>query len=179
MPNLSLSFFKLMIKEEADTFRKRLYNARDFIFGQNHKPLMLNEKVMQEFSLSAGSENRKPNSHLSLLSMVDAWYHLGINPYDNLICQTPPFRLRLGIAEYLFKNEDLLEESIETALFDKTIRGDDLEFHSAVREWSSIIGYGDMEGYKQHFEQVKTFFAGRLEHGRDQSAELIRKLEIE
>ena len=171
--------FKLMIKEEADTFRKRLYNAKDFIFGQNHKPLMLDEKVMQEFSLSAGSENRKPNSHLSLLSMVDAWYHLGINPYDNLICQTPPFRLRLGIAEYLFKNEDLLEESIETALFDKTIRGDDLEFHSAVREWSSIIGYGDMEGYKQHFEQVKTFFAGRLEHGRDQSAELIRKLEIE
>ena len=171
--------FKLMIKEEADTFRKRLYKARDFIFGQNHKPLMLDEKVMQEFSLSAGSENRKPNSHLSLLSMVDAWYHLGINPYDNLICQTPPFRLRLGIAEYLFKNEDLLEESIETALFDKTIRGDDLEFHSAVREWSSIIGYGDMEGYKQHFEQVKTFFAGRLEHGRTQSAEMIRKLEIE
>uniref|UniRef100_UPI003784316E prephenate dehydrogenase/arogenate dehydrogenase family protein n=1 Tax=Daejeonella sp. TaxID=2805397 RepID=UPI003784316E len=171
--------FKLMIKEEADTFRKRLYKARDFIFGQDHKPLMLDEKVMQEFSLSAGAENRKPNSHLSLLSMVDAWSHLGINPYDNLICQTPPFRLRLGIAEYLFKNEDLLEESIETALFDKTIRGDDLEFHSAVREWSSIIGYGDMKGYKEHFEQVKTFFAGRLEHGRAQSAELIKKLEIE
>jgi prephenate dehydrogenase (NADP+) len=171
--------FKLMIKEEADTFRKRLYKARDFIFRQDHKPLMLDEKVMQEFSLSAGAENRKPNSHLSLLSMVDAWHHLGINPYDNLICQTPPFRLRLGIAEYLFKNEDLLEESIETALFDKTIRGDDLEFHSAVREWSSIIGYGDMKGYKEHFEQVKTFFAGRLEQGRAQSAELIKKLEIE
>ncbi|WP_246230160.1 hypothetical protein [Mucilaginibacter humi] len=44
--------------------------------------------------------------------MVDAWYHLGVNPYDNLICQTPPFRLRLGIAEYLFKDEELLEESI-------------------------------------------------------------------
>lgn len=171
--------FKLMIKEEADIFRKRLYKARDFIFGQNHKPLMLDEKVMQEFSLSADSGNRKPNSHLSLLSMVDAWHHLGINPYDNLICQTPPFRLRLGIAEYLFKNEELLEESIETALFDKTIRGDDLEFHSAVREWSSIIGYGDMKGYKEHFEQVKTFFASRLEQGRTQSAELIRKLEIE
>lgn len=171
--------FKLMIKEEESAFRKRLYQARDFIFGQDHKPLMLDEKVMQEFSLSAGSESRKPNSHLSLLSMVDAWYHLGINPYDNLICQTPPFRLRLGIAEYLFKNEDLLEESINAALFDKTIRGDDLEFHSAVREWSSIIGYGDMEGYKQHFEEVKTFFAGRLDQGRAQSAEMIRKLDLD
>jgi prephenate dehydrogenase (NADP+) len=171
--------FKLMIKEDEAAFRKRLYQARDFIFGQDHKPVMLDEKVMQEFSLSAGSESRKPNSHLSLLSMVDAWYHLGINPYDNLICQTPPFRLRLGIAEYLFKNEELLEESINTALFDKTIRGDDLEFHSAVREWSSLIIYGDMEGYKQHFDQVKTFFAGRLDQGRAQSAELIRKLEME
>ena len=59
---------------------------------------------------------------------------------DNLFCYALPFRLRLGIAEYLFKNEELLEESIVTALYDKTIRGDDLEFHSAVREWSSIIG---------------------------------------
>lgn len=171
--------FKLMIKEEEATFRKRLYQARDFIFGQDHKPLMLDEKIMQEFSLSAGSESRKPNSHLSLLSMVDAWHHLGINPYDNLICQTPPFKLRLGIAEYLFKNEDLLEESINAALYDKTIRGDDLEFHSAVREWSSIIGYGDMDGYKQHFEDVKTFFAERLDQGRAQSAEMIRKLDLE
>lgn len=171
--------FKLMIREEENEFRKRLYTAKDFIFGKNHKPVMLDEAVMQEFSLSAGSESRKPNSHLSLLSMVDAWYHLGVNPYDNLICQTPPFRLRLGIAEYLFNNEDLLEESINAAVYDKTIRGDDLEFHSAVREWSSIIGYGDMEGYKQHFEQVKSFFSERLDQGRKQSAELIRKLQME
>jgi prephenate dehydrogenase (NADP+) len=79
----------------------------------------------------------------------------------------------------LFKNEELLEESIVTALYDKTIRGDDLEFHSAVREWSSIIGYGDMEGYKKHFNDVKVFFEGRLEEGNKQSAELIRRLMME
>ncbi|HVW95249.1 MAG TPA: prephenate dehydrogenase [Mucilaginibacter sp.] len=168
--------FKLMIKEEAATFRERLYRARDFVFHESRKPIMLNDAVMKEFSLSDNSHNRKPNSHLSILSMVDAWYHLGVNPYDNLICQTPPFRLRLGIAEYLFKNEELLEESIETALYDKTIRGDDLEFHSAVREWSSIIGYGDMQGYKKHFNDVQAFFDGRLEEGNKQSAELIRRL---
>ena len=82
----------------------------------------------------------------------------------------------MGIAEYLFKNEELLEESIEAALYDKTIRGDDLEFHSAVREWSSIIIYGDMKGYKEHFNQVKNFFGDRLEQGKQQSAELIRRL---
>lgn len=171
--------FKLMIREEAKNFRERLYRARDFVFHESRKPIMLNDLVMKEFSLSQKPEQQKPNSHLSILSMVDAWYHLGVNPYDNLICQTPPFRLRLGIAEYLFKNEELLEESIETALYDKTIRGDDLEFHSAVREWSSIIGYGDMEGYKKHFNEVQAFFDGRLEEGKKQSAELIRRLMME
>jgi prephenate dehydrogenase (NADP+) len=168
-----------MIKEEEAEFRARLYRARDFVFHESRKPIMLNDKVMKEFSLSQNHEMQKPNSHLSILSMVDAWYHLGVNPYDNLIGQTPPFRLRLGIAEYLFKNEELLEESIETALYDKTIRGDDLEFHSAVREWSAIIGYGDMEGYKKHFNDVQAFFKDRLEEGKKQSAELIRRLMAE
>jgi prephenate dehydrogenase (NADP+) len=171
--------FKLMIKEEAEAFRQRLYRARDFVFHESRKPIMLNDSVMKEFSLGQKPELQKPNSHLSILSMVDAWYHLGVNPYDNLIGQTPPFRLRLGIAEYLFKNDELLEESIETALYDKTIRGDDLEFHSAVREWSAIIGYGDMEGYKKHFNDVQAFFDGRLEEGNRQSAELIRRLMAE
>ena len=139
----------------------------------------MSDKVMKEFSLSQNHELQKPNSHLSILSMVDAWYHLGVNPYDNLVAQTPPFRLRLGIAEYLFKNEELLEESIQAALYDKTIRGDDLEFHSAVREWSSIIGYGDMEGYKKHFNDVQAFFKDRLTEGNKQSAELIRRLMTE
>lgn len=171
--------FKLMIKEEEKEFRERLYKARDFVFHESRVPLMLDDKIMKEFSLSGQPGNRKPNSHLSLLSMVDAWHHLGVNPYDNLICQTPPFRLRLGIAEYLFKNEELLEESIQTALYDKSIRNDDLEFHSAVREWSSIIFYGDLQGYKQHFDQVKNFFGDRLVQGREQSVELIRRLQIE
>ena len=171
--------FKLMIQEEEQAFRERLYRARDFVFHESRKPIMLSDKVMKEFSLSQNHETQKPNSHLSILSMVDAWYHLGVNPYDNLIGQTPPFRLRLGIAEYLFKNDELLEESIQAALYDKTIRGDDLEFHSAVREWSSIIGYGDMEGYKKHFNQVQNFFNDRLEEGKKQSGELIRRLMME
>lgn len=108
--------------------------------------------------------------------MVCAWHAMGVNPYENLICQTPPFRLRLGIAEYLFKDEELLEETIQAALFDKSIRKDDLEFHTAVHEWASIIGYGDMKGYKAHFEAAKSFFEGRLEKARVLSTEMISKL---
>jgi prephenate dehydrogenase (NADP+) len=39
----------------------------------------------------------------------------------------------VGIAEYLFRNEELLEESIKAALFDKEIRADDIEFVKGVQ----------------------------------------------
>jgi len=168
--------FKMMITENENDFRERIMKAKKFLFPDTKQFLLLDNQVMQEFSLSGSGIPRTPNSHLSLLSMADAWFQLGINPYDNLICQTPPFRLRLGIVEYLFRNEELLEESINAAIYNKQIRTDDLEFHSAVREWSSIIGYGDMNGYKHHFNDAKLFFEDRLEHGRLQSSELISRL---
>ena len=168
--------FKLMICENEKELRKRIYKARDFLFKDSTKLLLLNDQVMKEFSLSPTIHQLKPNSHLSILSMVYAWYKMKINPYANLICQTPPFKLRLGIAEYLFKNEEMLEESIKAALYDKSIRADDLEFHTAVHEWASLIEYGDMAGYKEHFEAAKNFFDDRLENGLKQSSELIKKL---
>lgn len=168
--------FKLMIMEEELTFRQRIKEVKNFLFPDDKQFLLLDNAVMKEFSLSGSGAPHSPNSHLSLLSMADAWCHLKINPYDNLICQTPPFRLRLGIVEYLFRNEELLEESITAAIYNKQIRADDLEFHSAVREWSSIIGYGDINGYKQHFDDAKFFFNDRLDQGRQQSAELISRL---
>ncbi|SOD18413.1 prephenate dehydrogenase [Pedobacter xixiisoli] len=168
--------FALMIAENEKAFRAKIDGAKDFVFSNDDKPLLLNSEVMDAFSMADKAHNRKPNSHLSILSMVCAWHAMGVNPYDNLICQTPPFRLRLGIAEYLFKNEELLEETIQAALFDKSIRKDDLEFHTAVHEWASIIGYGDMKGYKAHFEAAKSFFDGRLEKARTLSTEMISKL---
>jgi hypothetical protein len=47
------------------------------------------------------------------------------------ICQL--FRLWLGIAEYLYRNEELLNESIENAITDNTHVADDLEFTFAAR----------------------------------------------
>ncbi|WAC42623.1 prephenate dehydrogenase [Pedobacter sp. SL55] len=168
--------FALMISENEAAFRSKIQAAKNFVFSNESRPLLLNQEVMEAFSLADQTQNRKPNSHLSIISMVCAWHKMDVNPYDNLICQTPPFRLRLGIAEYLFKDEDLLEETIQAALFDKTIRKDDLEFHTAVHEWASIIGYGDMKGYKAHFEAAKSFFEGRLEKARKLSTEMIAKL---
>lgn len=168
--------FALMIAEEETAFRNKIQAAKNFVFSNDNRPLLLNSDVMDAFSMADKSHDRKPNSHLSIISMVCAWHSMGVNPYDHLICQTPPFRLRLGIAEYLFKNEVLLEETIQAALYDKNIRKDDLEFHTAVHEWASIIGYGDMKGYKAHFEAAKTFFGERLLPARELSSEMIKLL---
>lgn len=168
--------FALMIQEDEQQFRERISRARESIIGGDNSHILLDDRVMGEFSLGIPSEQRTPNSHLSLLSMADAWHQAGINPYDNMICQTPPFRLRLGIVEYLFRSPELLEETIHTALYDKRIRRDDLEFHTAVREWSTTIGNGDVAGYHRQFEDTKKFFADRIPEGMRKSGELIRRL---
>jgi prephenate dehydrogenase (NADP+) len=169
--------FKMMIQEDESNFRRRLADAADYVFSDKGRQILLDDELMGEFGLGIISqEKRKPNSHLSLLAMVDAWHQMKVNPYDNLICQTPPFRLRLGIVEYLFRNKVMLEESINAALFDKGIRGDDLEFHSAVREWSSLIENSDMPGYKNQFEQAQKFFMDKIPEGKKKSEELIRRL---
>lgn len=168
--------FSLMIQEDEQGFRERVIKGGTAIFNDVNSPILLDDKVMGEFSLGMSSEQRTPNSNLSLLSMVDSWDQVGINPYDNMICQTPVYRLRLGIAEYLFRHSDLLEESIETALYNKDIRRDDLEFHTAVREWATIIENRDSRAYHRHFEDTRTFFADRIPEGMKRSGELIQKL---
>lgn len=168
--------FGLMIQEDEQPFRERIDRSRERIVGDSNSHILLDDRIMGDFSFGVTSEQRTPNSHLSLLSMADAWYQAGVNPYDNMICQTPPFRLRLGIVEYLFRNPKLLEETIQTALYNKKIRRDDLEFHTAVREWSTIIGNGDAAGYHRQFKDTREFFADRIPDGMRKSGELIRKL---
>lgn len=172
--------FGLMIqgRKGAREYRQRINKAKAAIFNDNNSLILLDDKVMGEFSLGIPSEQGTPNSHLSLLSMVDAWYQAGINPYDNMICQTPVFRLRLGIVEYLFRHPELLEESIRAALYNTKIRRDDLEFHTAVREWNTLIQNHDVAGYHRKFEDfsLRSKFAGRIPEGMKRSGELISRL---
>jgi len=168
--------FKLMIQEQDQEFIARLERAGERVFGKQDHPILLDDQVMGEYGLNLPSYQRKPNSHLSLLAMVDAWAELDIDPYAHLIGPTPLYKLRLGVAEYLFREKTLLKESLHTALYDKSIRGDDLEFHSAVREWASTVDRGSLQGYKEQFEETQSFFGDRLEEGCSKSDELIRKL---
>ncbi|KAF8065365.1 prephenate dehydrogenase [Lyophyllum atratum] len=189
-------------KEEAE-FRKRVEWGREVVFGDSttgkrgRKPILLSQEVLDRFSLgkmppppqdsvplspAAASSNAppskyRPNSHLSLLAMVDCWAHLGIKPYEHLaLAATPIFRLFLGVAEHLFLSPSLLGSAIQSALYDTWHRSDDLEFVVAARGWSQCVSFGSFDLYRRRFEETRSFFEGRFEEAGKLGSEMIKAI---
>ena len=83
--------FKLMLSKNRSELEKRVKAAGEAVFGRTGEgeDLLLRDDVLDRFSLSKVPEERTPNSHLTLLAMVDCWSKLGIVPYDHMICSTP------------------------------------------------------------------------------------------
>ncbi|KAF3274878.1 prephenate dehydrogenase (NADP(+)), variant 2 [Orbilia oligospora] len=172
--------FKLMISHKKQEFSDRIIAGGTAVFGRHRgSPLLLRDDILDQYSLSSTQipkSERRLNSHLSLLAMVDCWWKLGIVPYDHMICETPLFRLWLGVVEYVYRDRRLLEECIETAMEDDTFRMDDIEFTFAARGWSDAVGFGDFEGYRKRFEKVQTYFAPRVAEATRLGNEMIAKI---
>lgn len=102
--------YKMMLSGQTEQFSERIYAARDAVFGadagtkkQNKKQsgsgdndeeeeeeeLLLEDELLDKFSLGDKPQQRVKNNHLSLLAIVDCWWKLGIVPYDHMICSTP------------------------------------------------------------------------------------------
>jgi prephenate dehydrogenase (NADP+) len=82
--------FKLMLAGQKEELRDRIHTARKAVFGDDRqRELLLEDKMLDRFSLGEIPEKRMKNNHLSLLAMVDCWWKLGIVPYDHMICSTP------------------------------------------------------------------------------------------
>ncbi|OJD17037.1 hypothetical protein AJ78_02832 [Emergomyces pasteurianus Ep9510] len=156
--------YKLMLGGHQEEFETRVKTAGAAVFkaGTTQHDLLLRDDVLDRFSLSKGNSERMPNNHLSLLAIVDCWWKLGIVPYDHMICSTPLFRLWLGVTEYLFRNEGLLDEVIDVAINDNTFRSDDLEFTFAARAWSECVSFGDFASYRDRFEKIQSYFSPRF-----------------
>lgn len=172
--------YKLMLQGQKAQFEHRIQTAGTAVFGtlqQEDQDLLLQDEVLDRFSLaSIPLGERVPNSHLSLLAMVDCWHKMGIVPYDHMICSTPLFRLWLGVTEYLFRQPVLLSETIQAALNDDRFRSDDLEFTFAARGWSDIVSYKDLESYKKRFETVQAYFQPRFADATKVGNEMIRTI---
>jgi prephenate dehydrogenase (NADP+) len=170
--------FKLMLGGHREELETRIKTAGAAVFksGATEHDLLLRDEVLDQFSLSKGPKERMPNNHLSLLAIVDCWWKLGIVPYDHMICSTPLFRIWLGVTEYLFRNEGLLDEVINTAINDHSFRSDDLEFTFAARAWSDCVSFGAFEAYRDRFETIQKYFAPRFPEAVRLGNEMIKTI---
>ncbi|KAI1162279.1 prephenate dehydrogenase [Nemania serpens] len=162
--------YKLMLGGHRAELRERVLQAKEKVFGSGDKlkwadkPL-LRDAVLDQFSLgqrAAADLAPLPNSHLSLLAMVDCWSALGIVPYDHMLCSTPLFRLWLGVTENLFRSPARLDEALRVAIEDNTFRSEDLEFTFAARGWAECVGLGHFETWKERFVDTQRFFEPRF-----------------
>ncbi|KAF3770263.1 Prephenate dehydrogenase [Cryphonectria parasitica EP155] len=161
--------YKLMLEGNREGLRRRVYAARERVFGGEDAPkwastTLLRDEILDRFSLGKKPEEGKalPNNHLSLLAMVDCWSALGIVPYDHMICSTPLFRLWLGVTENLFRHPERLDEALNTAVEDNTFRSDDLEFTFAARGWAECVSLGHFDTWRERFRETQTFFEPRF-----------------
>ena len=85
--------YKLMLGGHRDELTKRIHAARAAVFGNQKRngdeELLLQDELLDQFSLGEKPAERVKNNQLALLAMVDCWWKLGIVPYDHMICSTP------------------------------------------------------------------------------------------
>jgi len=111
--------FKLMCENNEKALSDRIWEAREGVFGwkrdeeggnlddsKGRTPILLSEDILDQFSLGSKPESSQaresPNSHLSLLAMVDCWHKLGIRPFEHLmVAGTPVFMLWIGKLLYV------------------------------------------------------------------------------
>ncbi len=170
--------FKLMLAGNREEFEHRVRTAGEAVFGTGggRGDLLLEDDLLDQFSLGKVSQERTPNNHLSLLAMVDCWWKLGIVPYKHKICSTPLFRCWLGATEYLFRKPQLLDEVLKTAIDDDTFRADDLEFTFAARGWSECVSFGSFPAYEDRFERIQKYFAPRFPEATRIGNEMIQAI---
>lgn len=174
------ALYKLMLEGDLASLRHRVYAARDKVFAPSkmweNRPL-LEASILSSFSLGAPADAApRPNNHLSLLAMVDCWAALDIVPYDHMLCSTPLFRLWLGVVEHLFRDTDLLDEALRTAVEDKRYRSDDLEFTFAARGWAQCVSLGHFETWEKMFVSTQSFFEPRFAEAKVVGDEMMKKV---
>ncbi|WVQ93897.1 hypothetical protein IAU59_000975 [Kwoniella sp. CBS 9459] len=148
--------------------------------ADGRQPILLSEDILDQFSLGTkvAQDKESPNSHLSLLAMVDCWAKLGIRPYEHLaVAGTPVFMLWIGVAEYLFRSPTLLSSAIAAGLSNRIHRPDDVEFVVAARGWSECVTFGNFDWYRKRFKETADFFSPRFEEATKLGGRMIKAIQ--
>lgn len=160
--------------------------------SEERKPILMSDKLLDRFHFAARDVKATedgaspaigtaetaalvPNSHLSLLAIVDCWHALGIDPYAHLdLAATPIFRLWIGVCEYLFRSPERLRIACRAARSGREFRRDDTEFVIAARGWAQAVQFGNFDLYRWRFEDTRKFFESRFEEANAVGAEMLK-----
>ncbi|KAF8270014.1 Prephenate dehydrogenase [Lactarius quietus] len=175
--------FKLMLAVDEHGLRKRMYEARDAVFGNSkcpvRQPILLSETILDQFSLGkkgSHTNGNRPiaNSHLSLLAMVDCWAHLGIKPLKHLdLARRRSFACGSGSPSIYFgqKSGSMLPSKRRCMMCRTAMTTS----NSCVsRGWSQCVSFGNFEWYKSRFEETASFFESRFEEAGRVGSEMIK-----
>jgi prephenate dehydrogenase (NADP+) len=112
--------FKLMLEGKAEELNTRVKRAGEAVFGHRPPEMLLEESVLDQFSLgdSKGKSQKTPNSHLTLLAIVDCWWKMGISPYDHMICSTPVSLATMGLEKLM--NTDVYQSCLDYGLVQRS-----------------------------------------------------------
>ncbi|OAX32525.1 hypothetical protein K503DRAFT_794734 [Rhizopogon vinicolor AM-OR11-026] len=151
--------FKLMFAGNGDDLRARKYQKHVQVFGS--------------FTIGGsgrpsptGTTASRPNSHLTVLAMVDFWGHLNMQPFDHLDL--------IGLAEYLFRSTQRLDAAIRLVVYDVTLRSDGI---CCCCMWvKQVCRSGAFDLYKRRFLVTAPFFESIFDKAGATGSEMIQAI---
>lgn len=143
---------QIIVAGDRSLYRSQVMKARKKIYGNKFGNPILSDEEMAIFNATG---HRKANSHISFIGWFVAEALSGRNPFENLKGTTPMHTSLLCMADYLFNNKDLLEESIAAPFELPSIKSDDLVYHDERRGWALALLYDVDRLYDEKHREMR------------------------
>jgi prephenate dehydrogenase len=150
--------------------------AREKIYGPNFGKAILDDLAMAQLS---DNLNIKPNSHFSIISWFVSEAVSGRNPFGSLKATTPMHTSLLCMADYLFNNKALLEESLAAPFKDPKLKVEDLVYYTERLAWAQALLYGVKSLYESKHREMREVleekeYASRVKEHIDLSKKVVQ-----
>ena len=126
--------------------------AREKIYGTEFGKAILDDEAMAQLS---DNLNIKPNSHFSIVSWFVSEASTGRNPFGSLKATTPMHTSLLCMADYLFNDRGLLEESLAAPFKFPRLRVEDLVYYTERLTWAQALLYGVKSLYESKHSEMR------------------------
>ena len=168
--------FRLIVGDNKEEYRRRCMDAKEALYGSRSGNPMLSDGEVQSF----GNGNHVlPNSHFSIMqyavSSAENPDKRRRNLFADLRGTTPMHTSLILLADYLFNNQELLEDAINAPFGNPKLRSDDLVFHDEIQGWSDAVLFDNSAGFNaRHKKMTGTLDSRVVGEQSEKSSEIVR-----